>query len=134
MAMKNLSRGFTLIELLVVLTVIGIMATIVLGFLGSARQKGTDAAIKNNLSNIRTRAQLLYELSTPNTYSGVCTDSNVTNMLNAAPGATCDNQQTTWRASAPLKAIAGKWWCVDQTGVATTETADPNSPLQHTCP
>ncbi len=60
--MKILKRekGFTLIELLVVVAIIGILASVVLASLNSARSKGGDAAIKSNLSGVRAQAELLY--------------------------------------------------------------------------
>jgi len=59
--MKN-EKGFTLIELLVVIAVIGILAAIILASLNNARSKGGDAAVKSNLANVRTQAQMYYDI------------------------------------------------------------------------
>ena len=59
--MPRQRSGFTLIELLVVIAIIGILASVVLASLNSARDKGRDASIKANLNNIRTQAVLYYD-------------------------------------------------------------------------
>ena len=57
----NKKSGFTLIELLVVVAIIGVLASIVLASLNSARAKGIDAAIKGTLANSRAQAALFYD-------------------------------------------------------------------------
>ncbi len=49
---KHFKRGFTLIELLVVIAIIGILASIILVSLNSARAKGRDAARISSLQEM----------------------------------------------------------------------------------
>lgn len=55
------SKGFTLIELLVVIAIIGILSSVVLASLNTARAKGSDAAIKSQLAAIRPQAEIVYD-------------------------------------------------------------------------
>jgi prepilin-type N-terminal cleavage/methylation domain-containing protein len=75
MIQKSFKRGFTLIELLVVIAIIGILASVVLSSLNSARDRGSDAAIKSSLNNARSQAELYYD-SNSRRYDGVCVDSD----------------------------------------------------------
>ena len=52
--MKNFSKGFTLIELLVVIAIIGVLSSVVLASLNSARAKGRDAKRKAEMVSIQT--------------------------------------------------------------------------------
>ncbi|HBH71636.1 MAG: hypothetical protein UU88_C0009G0011 [Parcubacteria group bacterium GW2011_GWC1_42_11] len=53
-------KGFTLIELLVVIAIIGILSSVVLSSLNSARQKARDAQRVSNLTQIRTALEMYY--------------------------------------------------------------------------
>lgn len=53
-------KGFTLIELLVVVALIGILSTLVLANLNSARERSRDAQRKADLRNIQTAFRLYY--------------------------------------------------------------------------
>ncbi len=55
-----MKKGFTLIELLVVVGIIGILASVVLASLNTSRSKGGDAAIKSNMSGVRSQAEIIY--------------------------------------------------------------------------
>lgn len=53
-------KGFTLIELLVVMAIIGILATIALGYYRGAQIKARDARRKHDLSQIQKAMELYY--------------------------------------------------------------------------
>ena len=137
-------KGFTLIELLVVIAIIGILASVVLASLNSARNKGADAAIKSGLANARAQAEIFYDsyASPAQTYTGVCAvAANTINtiiqgaataggsgtvLINSAydagppKTANCNNNATAWAASVPLKTSG--FWCVDSTGKSASTT------------
>jgi prepilin-type N-terminal cleavage/methylation domain-containing protein len=125
----NTKRGFTLMELLVVIAIIGILASVVLASLNSARSKGSDAAVKSNLNNARAQAELFYD-SNGNTYASVCVSgtNNISTMYNGANSANggttsdadCNSNATAWAAAAQLVSNTAQYYCVDSTGVSTT--------------
>lgn len=56
---KN-NKGFTLIELLVVIAIIGLLSSIVLASVNSARQKAIDAKIMAEYNQVKTAFELYY--------------------------------------------------------------------------
>ncbi len=81
----NRTKGFTLIELLVVIAIIGILSSVVLASLNTARGKGADAAIKSNLANARAQAELFYDTNT-NSYDQGTAAQDVCNVLGSVAG------------------------------------------------
>lgn len=83
-----MKKGFTLIELMVIVAIVGLMSILILAFLGTARSKGNDAAIKVNLNTIKNQAELYYATKGGGTYAtGVSTDAHPTScdsMMSAA--------------------------------------------------
>ena len=126
-ARKDGMKGFTLIELLVVIAIIGILSAVVLASLSTARSKGQDAKIQEQLSGMRAAAEIYY--GTGNTYGTAATcavnmfnDSN-SGMQGIVAGTTnihCGANGTAWAAAAPLVSTTSAW-CVDSTGASKPE-------------
>lgn len=117
-------KGFTLIELLVVVAIIGILASIVLVSLNSARAKGRDASAKGSISSLRAAAEIYYDNNS--NYLGLCTggsstDPGVQSLLSAATAETgnpsvCESNSISWGALIQLN--NGNYFCVDSSGFA----------------
>lgn len=132
--MKNSSKGFTLIELLVVIAIIGILSSVVLASLTTARSRGTAAAVQSELSNMRAQAELYYSTTGNNSYgsnagpacsTGVFTGTNglatlVTGLTSNGASVGCYASTTVWQAAATVN---GTTYCVDSTGFSGTSTA-----------
>lgn len=78
-SLKNSKKGFTLIELLVVIAIIGILSSVVLASLSTARQKSRDAKRISDLGQVQLALELYfdryqsYPSSTPSICAGACT-------------------------------------------------------------
>jgi len=58
---KNSKKGFTLIELLVVIAIIGILSSVVLASLNSARKKSRDARRVTDVKQIQLALEMYYD-------------------------------------------------------------------------
>jgi prepilin-type N-terminal cleavage/methylation domain-containing protein len=77
------NKGFTLIELLIVIAIIGILASIVLVSLGSARDKARIASVKSSVSSVAPIGVICRDNTSASVVSGnsgevVCDDESVT--------------------------------------------------------
>lgn len=132
---KKNNSGFTLIELLVVIAIIGILSSIVLASLNSARDKGANAAVKQNLAAVRSQAEIYYDNNSLS-YVGLCGDQNIINAINSAINAGSDTGGTVanrcnavadnWAINVMLKVPenggATVYWCVDGQSKGKGET------------
>jgi len=156
-------RGFTLIELLVVVAIIGLLATVTLGYLSSARKKGNDTAVKTNLATVRTATDIYY-VNNNNSYlssfgspfgPGTCpANSTVNTALNAEPAFSAlryamskGNQSPTltpvcyldannWAVAISLNMDPTKSWCADSKPSVKLESFTPANSLDlvtHLC-
>src|ERR1035437_4332471 len=85
----NAKGGFTLIELLVVIAIIGILSSIVLVSLNSARVKGTDTRTLSDVQQMRTWLETQYNGTGYTVLNGVAACSTAANSITTATFPTC---------------------------------------------
>ena len=143
--LKSSTKGFTLLELLVVIAIIGILSSVVLASLTTARTKAYDAKVKAQLSNIRAAAELYfnsklsygtstYWVSNGTTTNG-CSGGMFQDTASGLQGLSisvnypvgentivCNSNGSAYAVSDNLSATS-TYWCVDNTGSSKQEAA-----------
>jgi prepilin-type N-terminal cleavage/methylation domain-containing protein len=130
-------KGFTLIELLVVVAIIGLLATIVIANVNSARAKAKNSAIKSSMNSLRSGGEM-WANAAAGSYTGFCGTSCTTGSsdwqkvcasVQLQGGAlTCNNSASAWAASSSL--VGSGTYCVD----SVNKTGSTSPGAAYTCP
>ncbi len=154
--LTKINRGFTLIELLVVIAIIGILASVVLVSVNSARGKAVDVKVISDVKQIKTTIESGYSgASYPDltndspVYGGLVADGNpgtttlntlISNALEVGSEIKVVNEPNT--AGSPVfgYAIYGKlissttrYFCLDSKGNTNQSVLDTDTTTS-TCP
>ncbi len=138
-SLTNKNKGFTLIELLVVIAIIGILSSVVLASLSTARQKSRDAKRISDVGQVQLALELYFDRSqtypstTPAICGGACA-STAAAVLNGADAAIVGMAYTTqsFLPKAPVPA-AGAGSATAYYYYGTDGTAAANNCTGNTC-
>lgn len=154
--LKLRNKGFTLIELLVVIAIIGILSSVVLASLNTARNRGSDAAIKADVAGVRAAAELVYDDLGgygDQAYSATCGAIAVANpatnvfnrtevqasiddavVKNGGTDAKCFSDNSHYVLAVPLKSDNTLAWCIDHAGASKQVTFANVTNASTACP
>lgn len=113
-----------------VIAIIGLLSSLAVVSLNSARQKAQDAQIKSDLSQLRSYMELN---ASDGDYSGITAiPANLDNTPCAGVSYTLNSATDSWAAASALCSDSATYFCVDSTGAASekatalgTDTACP---------
>jgi type II secretory pathway pseudopilin PulG len=131
---SNKSKSLTLIELLVVIFIIGLLSSISVAYLSTARNRAKDTRAVSDMGQIRIEAEKYYSEQNPNSYVGLdCTNpsnmvilcADIDKQIGSNP--TINTTNDAFCAEINLLAPSGQesWYCIDSTGQAKFYPDDP---------
>ena len=106
----SLSKGFTLIELLVVIAIIGLLSTIVLASMSTARQKGNDTRRISDIKSIQLALENYYDQNSssyPTQLSALA--PNYISVVPKDPKTTNDYVYSALQGAAPAASTCGSY-------------------------
>lgn len=117
---KNKKKAFTLIELLVVVAIVGILSSVIIASLSSAREKAKITSIKSTLSEILKDAMMTYN-NDNGIYTNVCAfiDSKYKQvLLDAGWNNSCLSEPQYFSVGVILENNSKIYYSVSQDGVS----------------
>lgn len=138
--------GFSIVELIVVIAIISLLSAIGFSQVQSARDKGTNSAIKSDMASARTEAEIFFNENN-GSYSNMCWNTPVHVFLDGASlkavghslNDRCYADSDSYVATAPLKMQEGnsRYWCIDSAkkskGITNGQRNSINDP-NDSCP
>lgn len=118
------NKGFTLVELLVVIAIIGVLATLVLLQLGTARARARDTKRITDVNQIRTAIEQYFEDNNGQYPDAGSWETDIRKYLTNVPKDPLDTTKSYGYAVDTTKSKFQVWTTLEQTAAALSGDAD----------